>query len=48
MTVKHVTSTGLTAHFWQYENKASGELDFGQDFSLEKLEVTTVAYSGAR
>ena len=41
MTVRHVTSSGLTAHFWQYENKASGELDFGQDFSLEKFEGDT-------
>ena len=36
MTVKNVTPKGLTVHFWQYENKATGELDYGEEFSLEK------------
>ena len=41
MTVKNVTPTGLTVHFWQYENKDIGELDYGEDFTLEKLEGDT-------
>ena len=41
MTVKNVTPKGLTVHFWQYENKTVGELDYGEEFSLEKKDGDT-------
>ncbi|WP_029233003.1 immunoglobulin-like domain-containing protein [Butyrivibrio sp. VCB2006] len=38
MSVSNVTALGLTVHFRQYEDKNTGELIYGEDYTLEKLE----------
>ena len=38
MSVSNVTPSGLTVHFRQYEDKNTGELIYGEDYTLEKLE----------
>ena len=38
MSVSNVTTSGLTVHFRQYDDKNTGELIYGEDYTLEKLE----------
>jgi len=38
MSVSNVTPSGLTVHFRQYDDKNTGELIYGEDYTLEKLE----------
>lgn len=38
MDVKHVTPSGLIVHFRQYDRRNLGELDYGEGYTLEKLD----------
>lgn len=41
MSVTNVTPTGLTIHFRQYDNRNTGELIYGEGYSLEMLNGET-------
>ena len=37
MDVRHVTPTGLTVHFRRYDNGYKGEMTYGEEYTLERL-----------
>ena len=37
MDVRHVTPTGLTVHFRRYDSEYKGEMTYGEEYTLERL-----------